>query len=98
MDVLDAYLVSTKTILSIGKNICALDPVQSEAEKVAYVKLQEQPFELSEEIEYYTQIVTAHKLSQYVNRIHTIRLEEDIETWLDVLIASDIADRERIMK
>lgn len=98
VDVLNAYLVSTKTVLSVSRSICALDLVGPIEKDVAYVHLKEQPFELSDEVEYYTKVVTAHKLSQYQNRIHTIRLEEDVETWLDILIMSDIADRKGILK
>lgn len=97
IDVLEAYKTSLDTILSLGKNICILDLVERSVKDVAYVRLKPQPFELSEEIEYHTRVVTAHKLSQYVNKIHSVQLEEDVETWLDILIADDIANKERIM-
>lgn len=96
IDVLEVYRVSSRTILSLGQNILALTLVENEKPE-AYIRLENQPFVLSDDIEYHTKVVTAHKLSQYVNRIHKIRLEDDIETWLDILIQDDIEDRERII-
>lgn len=96
LDILDVYLTSARSILSVGKNINILDTVEDAPEPVAYIKLKEQPFIVSEDVEYFTKVVTAHKLTQYRNKIHTVSLEEDIETWLDALIEEDI-DRERIL-
>lgn len=96
-DILDVYLVSAQSILSIGRSINILDTVDGTTEPVAYVKLKEQPFIVSEEVEYFTNVVTAHKLSQYKNKIHTITLEENIETWLDALIEDDISKERTIM-
>lgn len=98
VDVLDAYLMSINTVLSVGYATNSLGLVETPTKPVAYVRLKKQVFELSEDIEYYTKVVTAHKLSQYKNKIHNVTLEEDITTWLDILMADDVAARERIMK
>lgn len=98
IDILDAYLLSIETVLSVGNSVSSLELVEPPEKRVAFVRLEKQPFELSEDIEYYTNVVTAHKLTQYRNKIHNIKLEEDVKTWLDVLVVNDKKERERIMK
>lgn len=97
MDILEVYRVSLQTLLEVGNAVNVLQVSDAEAPKIDYVHLKPKPFILSDQIEYFTGVITAHKLSQYQNKIHMIRLQEDVETWLDVLIEQDLLDRERIL-
>lgn len=90
------YSVINKTLLDTLDSINILDKVE-EPKVNNYIHLVDEPFVLSENIERFAKVVTAHKLSQYVNRIISVKLEDDITTWLDLLIESDIKERERIL-
>lgn len=56
-------------------------------ERISYVRLEENPFHLTDETAAVRDLVTAHKLKQYKNRFKTIKLEENIEVKLDKLLA-----------
>lgn len=96
VELLGVYSVINKTLIDTLDSVNILDKVE-ESKVNGYIHLVEEPFVLSANIERHTKIVTAHKLSQYVNKIHSVKLEDDIETWLDLLIDSDIKERERIL-
>lgn len=96
MDILSVYSVINGTLLDTLESINILDKVE-QPKTNNYVHLEEEPFVLSENIERYSKVVTAHKLSQYVNKITTVKLDDDITTWLDWLIEPDIKQRERIL-
>lgn len=96
MDLLGVYSVINATLINTLDSINILDKVE-QPKTNHYVHLEEEPFILSENIERYSKVVTAHKLSQYVNKITTVKLEDDIVTWFDLLIENDVKQIERIL-
>ena len=72
------------TLLDVLNNIVILNPAQ-EGKNIRYVQLEENAFTLSIEVEMHTQVVTAHKLSQYLNPKYSVRLDESVECWFDWL-------------
>lgn len=93
MDILKVYEVKLDTILKAAKSLEVLTELDVPEKDIDYVHLQPQSFVLSDKIEYYTNVVTAHKLSQYKNRLYSIKLKESIDVWLDILIQEDIERR-----
>lgn len=96
MELLGVYSIINKTLLDTIDSINILEKVE-EPKVNNYIHLVDEPFILSENIERFSKVVTAHKLSQYVNKIHSVKLDDDITTWLDLLVDSDIKERERIL-
>lgn len=84
------------TLHDVVKSIVTLTPAQ-EAKSVRYVRLEEATFLLSKEVDMHTQVVTAHKLSQYLNPKYSVRLDESVECWLDWLIEPRVKELERTL-
>lgn len=96
MDLLHVYSVVNKTLLNVVDSINILDRVEYKPTD-CYVHLIDEPFILSANIEKFTKVITAHKLSQYTNKIHSVKLDDEISTWFDLLIEDDLKERERII-
>lgn len=88
MDICLAYKTINKTTLDVAKSLNVLQEVKVE-EKRDFIRLEESTFVLSEETDRYSQVVSAHDLHQYKNRFYSIRLEEDMSCWLDILLSID---------
>lgn len=84
------------TLADIIKNIVILTPVE-DVKKVRYVRLEENTFVLSREVAEHTQVVTAHKLSQYLNPKYSVRLDDSVECWLDWFIEPKVKELERTL-
>lgn len=86
MDIIDSYAIINKSVLEVMRAVNRLEEVPTQKKK-EYIRLQENPFTLSKETERDSQIVTAHDLNQYKVRFHSIRLENKVESWLQILLS-----------
>lgn len=93
MDIYTAYAVLDKQISNVIDALNILDPIPDPV-KPDYVRLEESPFILTEEAKRCCDVVTAHDLNQYKSRFHSIRMEDDVRTWLDKLL--EIDEREEL--
>lgn len=84
------------TLIDVVNSINLLTPVSEENVK-RYVRLEEATFSLSKEVELHAQVVTAHKLSQYLNPKYSVKLEDAVECWLDWLIEPKLNEIERTL-
>ena len=84
------------TLADVVKSIVTLTPAQ-EAKPIRYVRLEENKFVLTKEIDMHTQVVTAHKLSQYLNPKYSVRLDDSVECWFDWLLDGNINELEAIV-
>lgn len=72
-------------LYEVINSITILHPIKTD-KPVRYVRLEENMFILTEEIQKPAQVVTAHRLSQYINNKYSVRLDNSVECWLDWLI------------
>lgn len=84
MDYIEAASTLNEGLLTfIVEQLGKVAPVKEE-EKITYVRLVEAPYRVTAENERIVRsAVTAHVIAQYVNRTHSVKLEEDIPTMLD---------------
>lgn len=85
------------TLLDIVKNIVILHPAQ-DARNTRYIRLEETTFNLSKEVEEHSQVVTAHKLSQYLNTKYSVQLDESVECWFDWFIEDRVNELEGMLQ
>ena len=88
MDIIDAYTLIDRAVLAVAKSINILNEVEDE-KRTDYVRLEENPFVLTEDIKRVCQVVTAHDLREYRNKFHSIKLEEAATSWLQLLLQID---------
>lgn len=89
MDIFTSFGVVNKSILNVVRSVNVLTPVEDEL-KQDYIRLEENPFVLTEDAALQSQVVTAHNLFQYKNSFHGIELEEDVHCWLEELLNIDL--------
>lgn len=87
MNPLQVKKVYFNTLSNVINSLVLVTPPDAE-KNVRYIRLEENPFVLSTEVDQHTQVVTAHKLSQYLNPKYSVRLDESVECWLDWFIES----------
>ena len=88
MNICSALKIVNQNLLDLIQCIHLLEPVEVET-RAEYVRLEENPFILSEEVSRCTGVVTAHDLHQYRNRFHSIKLQQSLGVWLDILMDID---------
>ena len=77
-----------KHLLTVAKSINPIVSLRDD-KPIAYIRMEERPYVLTEETKRVCQVVTAHNLSQYRNKFYSIKVEEEIVTWLDKLLQID---------
>jgi len=85
MDIYTAFSSVNKAVLDVIHSLNFLQPVKN-VEKPKYVRLEETPFILTEEISTTCQIITAHDLHQYRNKYYKIKLQDDVRSWRQQLM------------
>lgn len=88
MDYIEIYSAINKSLISVAESITALKPVEDKKVE-PYVRLQENPFVLTEDIARVSQVVTAHELNEYVNKFYSISLRDKTSSWLQYLLRID---------
>lgn len=88
MDVCTAYSILDAQILEVAKSINVLNEAPTPT-AVSQIRLEEVPFVVTDEIKRNCAAVTAHNLEQYKNVQHSIKLKEDVTSWIDVLLEVD---------
>lgn len=92
--ILDGYELVNKSLLRVCEDIVPLHLYKDEPTAPSF-RLKENPFTITDEQqERISSVITAHNLLQYSNRFYGINLREDIDVWIDVLIA--VGDRDLI--
>lgn len=86
---LNSFVVLNRGLEEIGKSINLLNVAEEQKPYIPQLKLESTLFEITEAVKRSTAAITAHDLSQYRNQSYTIRLQEDIKTWLDELLRID---------
>lgn len=84
MDYIEVASILNEGLLTfIVEQLGKVTPVKEE-EKITYVRLVEAPYKVTAENERIVRsAVTAHIITEYANRTHSVKLEEDIPTMLD---------------
>lgn len=88
MDICSAYQIINSSVLKVAKSVNVLT-VPVEEEEVEFIRLEESPIKISEEIKRHTKVVTAHNLFEYKNSFHSIKLSKSSGTLLDHLLKID---------
>lgn len=91
MGILNLYSFVTlnRGLEEVGRSINFLNVVKEQEVYVPQLTMEPTLYEITEAVRRSTAAVTAHDLSQYRNQSHTIRLQEDVSTWLDELLDID---------
>lgn len=85
-----------KDLLEIIDNtISVKEPVMINNNK-QYIRIKEEPITITDEMENHLGIVTAHILDDYTVKFFTVKLKEDLNTWLLELIKQDLERKEEI--
>lgn len=95
MNIYRVYGAFLRNVIEVGDSINFLAEPKPE-DRIQYVRLEEQKFNLTKEIEYSGNVVTAHKLSQYRKVFTTVRLVDKSSTWLSALLQQDIKTKESL--
>lgn len=85
---MDQFLINravNNDIRKMLKSINCLKPVV-EDEPIAYIRLKEQEYVISESVKRNSSVITAHELEQYRKQHYTLELEEHTICWIDKLI------------
>lgn len=92
INILDAYRVVNESLVAVCKDIVVLSVYEEKPTSPPF-RIRETPFTITDEqSERLASVVTSHNLLQYSNRFYGINLREDIDVWLDILIAVDNRD------
>lgn len=86
---LSSYITLNRSLENVGRSINVLCAVEDAMPYIPQIRLEQSPFEVTENMARTTAAITAHDLLQYRNHGYSIRLEEDIVTWLDELLVID---------
>lgn len=79
------YNLLNKSLLDVVTAIQTL----KETENSSYthqIRLDINPYVLSEKTKRNMAVVTSHNLQQYINKVYTIKLQENVTSWLDQLL------------
>lgn len=82
------YKILNKSLADIAASISVLKETKPPV-PVSCIRLEVKPYILSEDIKRSMPAITAHKLQQYTNKIYTIKLQENVTSWLDKLLSID---------
>jgi hypothetical protein len=89
MDIYTAYRILDSQLIKVLDSVNMLETVK-EPDKVKLLRIQENPFVLSEESERINRsVLTAHDINQYKNQVHVISLQENVHSWLEKLLEID---------
>ena len=83
---LSDYTVLNQSLLDLVHSVNVLKAVPSTSEPVSQIRLKENPYIITTSSKRALNAVTAHDLNQYRKQIVQIKLNEDIETWHDILL------------
>ena len=86
---LHSYVILNMGLEEVGRSINLLNVAEEQKTYVPQLTLEPALYEITEAVRRSTAAVTAHDLSQYRNQSHTIRLQENVSTWLDELLEID---------
>lgn len=86
---LHSYVILNMGLEEVGRSINLLNVAEEQKTYVPQLTLEPALYKITEAVRRSTAAVTAHDLSQYRNQSHTIRLQENVSTWLDELLEID---------
>lgn len=90
MDLISAYQVINQSTLAVVQSLNTLNVVEERQSKPAeYIRVKENPFNLTDGVKQHAQVAAAHNLNQYKNQFHSIKLEEEADSWLLHLLKVD---------
>ena len=90
---IDVYRRLNRNMIDTIERVNVLTKVELPPKR-KYQPVRPSPYLLTKEAEEYQQVVTAHKLSQYIHRIHHIQIKDNLTTWLDLLIEDVVKKKE----
>lgn len=93
MDVFSAYSAINRAVIKSIEAVNILT-VPEEPKKQSYLRLEDNPFVLTDDVAVTCQVVTAHNINQYKNKYYSIKLEENVHSWLQDLLAIDEKEKE----
>lgn len=84
MEFYKSHAIMNKSLVDVLDSMCILT-LHQEPEPKKYVRLEDSAYTLTEDVAVTCQVVTAHNIQQYKNSFHSIKLEDDIDSWLSIM-------------
>lgn len=86
---IDSYWALNKSVQKVLDSVVELLVIEVPDIPPADIRLTQSTFDVAERMARVAPVVTAHDLSQYVNRFYSLDLEGSSDTWFDLLIEDE---------